>query len=94
MRLMHLYPRFCRNRTTWFGSPLQHDDHTLGAYLFSTLPWEDTDWWNDANIKSAFKYLRGAHGLWLGNMRALVPNRAVTYLECMRVNQACFMHLK
>lgn len=73
-RLAALHPRFCRNRTTWFGTHLDLDDQSMGTHLFSSMPWEDMDWRDDAQMKSVFEYLRGAKGLWLGEMRPFFPS--------------------
>lgn len=68
-----LHRRFIRSRTLWFGTHLLHDDLTWGIQLFKSLPWSETDWWDDANMKPIFCYLRGARGLCLGSLRPLLP---------------------
>lgn len=69
-KLVHLYPRFCTKRSLWFGTTLEETNSELSIFLFQTQKWEETDWWDDANMKSVFCYLRGAKDLELGNLRA------------------------
>ena len=45
----------------------------LGLDLFAALPWDETDWWDDANMESIFRYLRGSKDLWLDGLRHLFP---------------------
>ena len=52
---------------------LQPQELGLGLHLFSTLRWEETDWWDDADMKSVFTYLRGAKTLLLGSFRDYLP---------------------
>lgn len=66
--------RFIRSRTLWFGTHLLHDELTWGIQLFKSLPWSETDWWDDADMKPIFIYLRGARGLCLGSLRPLFPS--------------------
>ena len=72
-RMAALHPRFIKSRTLWFGAALQHDDLNCGLELFKSLPWSETDWWDDAEMKSIFLYLRGAKGLCLGSLRPWFP---------------------
>lgn len=72
-RMAELHPRFVKSRTLWFGAALEHDDLAFGLNLFKSLPWSETDWWDDAGMTSVFCYLRGANGLQLGSLRPFFP---------------------
>lgn len=52
---------------------MQEDEIELGIELFQSLPWEETDWWQDAKMESVFRYLRGSTDLRLGSLRPLFP---------------------
>lgn len=72
-RVAHLHPRFCTKRELWFGTPLDYEDDTLGIQLFASIPWSETDWWQDADMVPVFEYLRGSKDLRLGSLRDLFP---------------------
>ena len=73
MKLVHLYKRLCFNRTTFYGTKLEPEKLSLGLHLFSTMGWKETDWWDDAEIKSVFSYLCGAKPLLLGSFPVYLP---------------------
>lgn len=73
MKMAKLHKRFCRTRPSFFGIKMQEDEIELGIELFQSLPWEETDWWQDAKMESVFRYLRGSTDLRLGSLRPLFP---------------------
>lgn len=74
LKMAKLHPRFCASRSLWFGLRLEHDMLELGLTLFESLPWCDTDWWEDARMEGVFRYLRGSKDLMLSTrLRSLFP---------------------
>ena len=73
MKLAKLYDRFLASKPHSLGVALDADLPTLGIDLFAALPWNETDWWRDANMESVFRYLRASKDLRLGEYRHLFP---------------------
>ena len=70
MKVTRLHGRFCSKKEALpksaFSEPVGD-----GLKLFSQLEWGD--WWECANMKSVFLYLRGSNDLELGEWRDLFP---------------------
>lgn len=70
MKVARLHGRFCSKKEALpksaFSEPVGD-----GLKLFSRLEWGD--WWECANMKSVFLYLRGSNDLELGEWRDLFP---------------------
>lgn len=69
LKVLRLHHRFCTRKEALPRSCSETVPD--GFQLFKSLPWED--WWNDANTKSVFAYLRGSRDLELGEWRELMP---------------------
>ena len=68
-KIAKLHHRFCTKRPIYFGVEMEEAELDLGIHLFSTLQWNDVDWWADARMESVFRYLRGSKDLRLGELR-------------------------
>ena len=69
-RMVQLFPRFIAKKEALpeisFTEPIQD-----GFWVFSQMAWDD--WWDCANMKSVFAYLRGSTDLELGEWRNHLP---------------------
>jgi len=68
--MVQLFPRFIAKKEALpeiaFTEPIQD-----GFFVFSQVEWDD--WWDCANMKTVFAYLRGSTDLELGEWRNYLP---------------------